>query len=168
MIKKLCVSFLTIIFAFSSTSVFFTKNNSSVASAATKKCVNPYKGYLAKYNPCITHTSTSYIDVKKDKYGTPIQLTAVGVAAALADKKQLKKMTGKLISRVVPYAGQAILISDLVSVLSHYNSKLLLKNGIVKFKVVIKYKYVLNSLKDGGGIPEQKIISKTVTRIYKK
>ena len=56
MLKKVCLSLLAVLLILSGTGAYF---GGSHEVEAAKKCKNPYKGYLKKYNPCVTHTSVN-------------------------------------------------------------------------------------------------------------
>lgn len=159
MLKKILVSFIALLVIFTSFSLVFPENTKTV-SAAT--CKNPYKGYLAKYNPCVTHTTTNYIYVKKNTYGTPIALTAAGVTTTAANKA-LKKLGLK----ALPVVGGIVWASDAVAVADHYINKYWSKKGIYRFKVTYTWKYQVDPLKDGGGIPKVKVLKTKVVAEYR-
>ncbi|WP_017470798.1 hypothetical protein [Amphibacillus jilinensis] len=163
MIKKVFLALIAVTLIFTSTtSVLSIGDSNRVEAASKKKCENPYTGYLKKYNPCKTHTTVKYINVKKNTAGTPIALTAAGVGTT-AVNKILKKLGAK----AIPGVGEVVWLSDAVSVAQHYLNKHWRKKGIKRFKVTYKWKYQLNSLSDGGGIPRPKVISTKVVAQYK-
>ncbi|MCY8348134.1 hypothetical protein MOC74_22310 [Bacillus haynesii] len=131
------------------------------AEAATK-CVNPYKGYLAKYNPCVTHTQTEYIYVKKNNYATPIALTAAGVTTT-----SVNKILTSLGARAIPGVGAIVWGSDALTVADYYLNKHWRNKGIKRFKVTYTYKYYIDTLKDGGGFPRKKVLKTVVKAEYK-
>ena len=159
MVKKVLLSFLAIVFIFTSTFSILPGNTNQVQAAT---CKNPYKGALAKYNPCVTHTKVDYIYVKTNTAGTPIALTAAGVTTTSANKALTS-----LGLRTIPYVSGLVWASDVLSVGNHYINKYWQKRGIKRFKVTYKWKYQLDPLADGGGIPKSKVISTSVVAEYK-
>lgn len=158
MIKKVFLSFVAIIFIFTSTS-FILPGNANQVQAST--CKNPYTGYLVKYNPCLTHTEINYVYVKKNTAGTPIALTAAGVTTTSANKALTF-----LGLRTIPYVSGIVWASDALSVGNHYLNQYWQKRGIKRFKVTYKWKYKLDPLADGGGIPKPNVISTSVQAEY--
>ncbi|HAJ4038261.1 hypothetical protein DTX80_18030 [Bacilli bacterium] len=158
MIKKIFLALFAVILIFTTTTSVLPNNNH--VEAATK-CTNPYKGSLKKYNPCVTHTTVKYIYVKKNTSGTPIALTAAGVTTT-----GVNKLLTTLGTKSIPVVGGVVWASDAVSVAQHYINKSWKKKGIKRFKVTYKWKYQLDPLADGGGIPKAKVISTSTVAQY--
>lgn len=92
---------------------------------------------------------------------TPVHLTAVG--ATTASINFALEAAGK---RAIPYVGTLMWASDALTAANYYIDQYYSYLGVERFKVTYKWKYELDPLTDGGGIPQSKVFETKTVAIY--
>lgn len=164
------ISVILLAFTLSIVSDLVIPNSSNSVSAATtttkpiSNCKNPYKNSstLSKYNPCVIHTTKSYISITSFAAGAGAHYTAgAGLTHTIVNKGLTalgkKTVPGAMISwslDTTNYVGNQIYLSAK-------------KKNIKGWNTTHTWQYKINPLSDGGGIPKKYVTKVSYTPVYK-
>ncbi|WP_100401212.1 hypothetical protein [Bacillus sp. FJAT-44742] len=130
-------------------------------STAEASCENPYSGALEKYNPCVTHTDSTYVSIERlasttsDHYISGIGLSHTAINAGL-----------KTIGRATIPGAVASWSVSAVNWASHEMYLHAQRMNIQGWFVTYSWSYQLDPLADGGGIPRKKVENVQVRAVF--
>lgn len=156
MSKKITMLLAIVAISFSATMIPLQNNE---VQAATK-CVNPYKGSLEKYNPCITHVDKSYVKLTRPSS------SSYGYVVGAFSTSSLNAVLLKAGYSAIPYAGALMWTASALEVAEGAIYRYRVSKGVKGFYMTYTWKYERNPLSDGGGIPHKKVIKVTANPSY--